>query len=1108
MYKRQNSTLTLYLPKSGVDPTLLSTSTAIKNTAIYDSYSVTSTSFQKNGNVVVNNPFGTHIVPAAGTSPAVNLRTDCVGDPCNLTEERQNIANWDKYHRDRISAAKTGISGAFVNQIDNFRLAYTDIYSALTVMKDFGLAKSSFYSWLDARVPSGSTPLLTALNNAGAYYQNKTSNSGPWATQPWSPIAENATDHLSCRRSYTVMITDGFYNDTIPPSPGNVDATKGPLYTYAADSNKTYQYVPGSKTDPRSIGKSDLPSGSTTGSYSNSLADIAMKYWVTDLRTDLPNSAGKGNPTDPPFWQNMTTYMVSFGAPGQMTDDDVKKAKLGTLAWAKPVANTYTAIDDMRHAAHNGGGDFLTVTDAQQFTKDFGNIIGSIASQEYSQAGVAASAVTLTAGTKKFVPYYTTGSWWGNVEMINLAATGASTGSVWKVVETDSTGQPTGTTKIPAVANRNVVVWVDATKQAVPFNYTQISNTANNLKGANTNTQLSNAITADVTNWLLGDRTKEGSTLRKRTAILGDIVNSTPAFIKNNTNPQYELLPSSTPGLTAYAQYMKDKANRTEGVLMVGANDGMLHSFGEGYQGSVGGRELFAYIPRSVLGKLESLAQTGYSFAHTYTVDGPLNETDAYVTTPDLSTGAATVGWRNIVVGTTGAGAKSVFALNVTDPLAMNGRSVLWEINPDIGFPTVSTNSSTSFAQLGHVLTPPQSGITASGNWVTIFGNGYDSKLGRASLFIVETGTGKLIQEITTDTLASNGLGGVRLVLNDKQQIIGAYAGDLLGRVWKFDLSSAASSGWKLGNGGLPIFTATNGATALPITAQPAVLERTDQTSYKPSYLVTVSTGKLIEAGDPNVTSPTQMTYGLWDKQPFGVTSTATIADSSLESIRIKAVTAGIATSAGATINAGGITNFYTVEFSSPLITQVNWATKNGWKMALDVTAGQRVVYPVQMVGEVVKIDTVSPGASASACETSTSNAISLYINPLTAACRTGGTLDTNGDGNIDGQDANVCAYSSKADGMDVILKILDPSGKDTGLRDVQSSEGHIKTRVSGGEPPDCSNEEYKAAHEELCSNTNPSNNCSDAAYRLAHPTMCAGSTLNRSWRQIFPRAN
>lgn len=1087
------STLTVYLPKAGVDPTTFSTSSAIKDTTIYDRYDVTKSTFKFNTVSQTTNPFGPH----NGT------RTDCASTTCTLDEERQNYANWKAYHYKRILAAKTGLSGAFVNQADNFRLAYTDIYSSLSTMTDFAVTQSAFYTWLDGRVASGGTPLRTALDNAGKYYQS-TANAGPWGTKPWSPPSEKATDHLSCRRSYTLMITDGFYNDSSPPSPGNVDSKKGPALTYALDASKTYQYTPGDASDVRNRGKSDLPSGS--GGYSDTLADIAMKYWVADLRTDLANDNGKGNPTDPPFWQNMTTYMVSFGAPGKMTDADVAKAKAGTLAWVQPAPDTYSAIDDMRHAAHNGGGDFLTVSNAQQFTTDLGNVIGSIAGQQFSQAGVAASAVTLTAGTKKFVPYYTSGTWWGNLQMIDLTASGDNGGIVWQIISTDANGQPTGVTTLPAPASRNIVVWADATKQAVPFTYTQITTAANNLKGTNANMQLSNSVTSDIVDFLRGVRTKEGVGLRKRSAVLGDIVNSTPAFVKNNTNPMFDQLPASTPGLAGYAAYMTAKAARTEGVLIVGANDGMLHAFAEGAGANAGGREVFAYVPRSVLGKLESLTQSGYTYAHTYTVDGPLTETDAYVTTPNLTTGTPATGWRNIVIGTTGAGAKSVFALNATDPLGMNGRAVLWEINPDPAFPTVSTNTTTAFAELGSVLTQPQSGITASGDWVTIFGNGYDSKSGKASLFIVNTGTGQLLKEITTDSKTSNGLGGIRLVLNSTQQIIGAYAGDLQGRVWKFDLSSTLSSGWKLGNGGVPLFTAMSGATPMPITAPPAVLERTDQAGFKPSYLVTVGTGKLTEAGDPNVTSPTQATYSLWDKQPFGATTAVTINESDLESIRIKVVTAGIDPTTGATINTGGITNFYTVEFSSPSVTKMDWTTKLGWKMNLDVNAGQRVIYPVQMVGDVVKIDTVAPQASTSNCVSTSSNALSLYVNPLTAACRIGGTLDTNADGKIDASDANVCAYSSLADGMDVILKILDSKGADTGLRDIQDSSGHIKVRTGGGSEPDCTDPVYAANNPLTC--PTGGGTCADPAYRAAHPGSCNGATINRSWRQIFPRAN
>lgn len=1101
-----SSVVVVYLPVPPKDPTTYTTSSAITNASNYEKYEVTSTSFKKNSiNTTRNaNPFGDH---GGG-------RTDCLytgSDPCTFAQERQNIANWRKWHSSRIKAAKTGLSGAFTAQGDNFRLAYGTIYDSPNTMQDFGLKKAAFFSWLDGLAPTNDKPLRAALDKAGKYYQD-TANTGPWGSRPWSPPAgEKAADHLSCRRSYTIMMTDGFYNDGQPSDIGDEDSKLGTQYTYVPDPSKTYQYAPGNASDVRNKGKSDNPDGKT--GYSGTLADIALKYWATDLR-DLKNDNGKGNPSDPPFWQNMTSYMVSFGALGLMTEADVTKAKAGTLSWKRPTLNQITTIDDMRHAAHNGGGDFLTVTDAQQFTTELGNLIGSISGQQLSQAGVAASAVTLTTGTKKFVPYYTSDAWWGNLQMVNLTATGNNRGLAWQVIATDANGQPTGVTTLPTPVSRNIVVWVNGMTQAVDFTNININASVNSLKGTNTNMQMSNAVTSDIVDFLRGVRTKEGRGFRKRLAVLGDIVNGTPTFIKNNTAPEYEKLPSTTPGLPAYAAYMTAKAARTEGVLFVGANDGMLHAFGEGAGTKVGGREIFAYVPRSVLGKLEGLSSFAYSSAHTYTVDGPLSETDAYVTTPNPTTVGASIGWKNLVIGTTGAGAKAVFALNVSDPLGMNNKSVLWEINPDPAFPVLVGNTATSFQELGHVLSPVQSGITASGDWVSIFGNGYDSKTGQASLFVVESGSGKLIKQISTDSTVGNGLGGVRLVLNAKQQIIGAYAGDLKGRLWKFDLSSTSASGWILVNGGAALFTAMNGSTPLPITAQPGVMERIDQAGYVPSYLVSIATGKLFEATDPTATSPAQAAFGLWDRKAFGSTGADSIVESQLEGLRAGLSTAGIDPTAGATLNAGGTASFYTVGSSTPTVTNIDWALRRGWKLNLDVFAGQRTIYPVQMLGEVVKIDTIVPDVSTSSCKAESSNALSFYINPLTGACRTGGTLDTNADGKIDTSDANVCAHTSQADGMDVVL-IVTPN-----IRDVQNSGGHITIRVKDdSDPPKCTDSAYAVAHELECkcgdtayaashveACTTP--DCHSAVYRAAHPGVCSGSTLKRSWRQLFPRAN
>jgi type IV pilus assembly protein PilY1 len=340
----------------------------------------------------------------------------------------------------------------------------------------------------------------------------------------------------------------------------------------------------------------------------------------------------------------------------------------------------------------------------------------------------------------------------------------------------------------------------------------------------------------------------------------------------------------------------------------------------------------------------------------------------------------------------------------------------------------------------------------------------------------------------------------VRVVLNSNKQIIGVYAGDLLGRVWKFDLSSTASSGWKLGNAGSPLFTAMNGVTRLPITAAPAVLERTDQASYKPSYLVTVATGKLFESTDPGTTSPTQYAFGLWDKYPFGSTSSMSITNSDLESLNLVASTSS------------STTNYYTVAFSSSSVTQIDWTTKLGWMLPLNLNGGQRVIYPVSMVGDVAKIDTVAPLPSVSNCQNTTALGLSLYIDPLYGACLSGGSLDTNGDGVIDASDTPSCALSTQADGMDVVLTILNAKGQETGIYSAQSaSDGYI-FKGKRPIPPDCTDPAYAAAHPAPapagCGAPPTPPNCTNAAYRLANPGICAGATLNRSWRQIFPRAN
>src|SRR5690606_31066091 len=136
-------------------------------------------------------------------------------------------------------------------------------------------------------------------------------------------------------------------------------------------------------------------------------------------------------------------------------------------------------------------------------------------------------------------------------------------------------------------------------------------------------------------------------------SLLGDIVNSNPVFSGNKTN-RYNYLPGEAG--KSYNAHEKERA------LFVGANDGMLHAFDiDTFE------EIFAYIPKAAFPKLANLTKPDYGRGpkqHQYLVDGPLYVGDAYLGAAADGTGGT---WKTILVGSYGAGAKGVFALDVSD---------------------------------------------------------------------------------------------------------------------------------------------------------------------------------------------------------------------------------------------------------------------------------------------------------------------------------------------------------------------------------------------------------------------------------------------------------
>jgi type IV pilus assembly protein PilY1 len=1024
---------------------------------------------------VASNPFG-------NKSPS---RIDCAAAICTHAEERQNIANWRAYHRTRQLAARSGAGEAFSRVPTTFRLGWGDIYATtagnFSVMNDFPNAKNGFYTWLNGLALLGGTPLRASLNAAGLYYSQDT-NAGPWGNTPANPGSETSASHLSCRKSFTILVTDGEWNGAnagTAVARADVDGVTGPTILHA-DGVKSFQYVPRS-TAPMSIGKADRTAGAT---YSDTLSDVAMYYWLNDLRTDLPNNVSAGGPADGPFWQNMQVYTAAFGPVGRLTDAQAAQARAGALNWSNtaPVSNSAETIDDLIHTAHNAGGKFLTLTDAESFANQLGEVIKNIADQQLSQAGVAASAVSLTAGTKKFVPTFNPNGWWGNMRTINLNADGTESNLAWEVIATTN-GLPTGSTTIATPSARNVYVWSNFGNKAVDF--TQSALIGQGLISASATASspilMTNTTSNDLINFIRGNRTREGdlsTDFRKRTAVLGDITNSTPAFAKDFVTFDYSSLPALTLGRSSWPAYVTTKSARTEGVLFVGANDGMVHVFREGITGQsspVPGAEVAAFIPRGVLGKLHKLSEK--PFVHEFFVDGPLSQHEAYINAPRNNASGTTLRWANVVAGTLGAGGRSVFAIDASAGPSMTERAYMWEAN----------SAMAGFGNLGHVLNSVEMGILSNGTWVAIFNNGFYGDDGRASLFVVDLATGALIREIATDTLTSNGLGGVR-VLRDKEGFItGAYAGDLRGRMWRFNLSDTSPSSWL---SELLFTTSSPSSTATqPITAAPALFK---QIRGRPGYMVVFGTGKLFDDADQSSTG-IQSAYGIWDTTFIGTPTVPLVGRSQLVATSVVQTT-NTATFSDGSENAVRL-------YNTTQSRTVDFTIDRGWVLDYGLASGQRQIYPVERVtSALVRIDSIAPRLNAQACTASASTAFNYTIDPFAGACQKFSIFDTNADGKIDANDLTSCIYSTNADGNDVVL----PAS-------VVGSGG-----VSGGGPESCSGD----ACLEQCLATKPIEECYDCRtlVRLSasgalgfrsgrcESTTSGNSTFRRDWRQLFMR--
>jgi type IV pilus assembly protein PilY1 len=531
--------------------------------------------------------------------------------------------------------------------------------------------------------------------------------------------------------------------------------------------------------------------------------------------------------------------------------------------------------------------------------------------------------------------------------------------------------------------SRNIATWDPVQSAGTPFEW-HPGSTPNFIDGGSvlgqdlqTFPQDTNG--SDVLQYLRGSTAQEvrnGGKFRNRSHILGDIVDSNPAYI----GPSNEGIQSAS-----YVSFAASTANRTP-VLYIGANDGMLHAFDvsppsppAAVASPTMGQELFAYIPRGVYANLINLVNPYYNAQHRFFVNGSPQAGDVQFS--DLT-------WHSVLVGTEAAGGNSVYALDVTSPDLITSETtlagaVLWDfIDVDMG--------------LG--FSSPVIANTSYG-WTVLVGNGYNSTNQKPILYALDPQHGTTVAKVDLcaavaaaycDLTTANGLSSL-IAVNSGGQVAGlaniVYAGDLQGNLWRVDISNPNPALWSV----TVLFQARDAlGNKQPITTKPVA-------SLNPRFpqilgtMVMFGTGQFL--GVPDLTNENVQTiYGVYDPPATYVTP-LTRAGGSLLPQTLN--TATVTTSSGGSEQ---------VRYVTGATGQV--PTTKGWYVDLSLLPGERVINDPRLEsgGELV-LTTYQPiPPAAGSCNASGSSYL-MVLNFATGGSFTTPQFDASGDGKINTSD-------------------------------------------------------------------------------------------------------
>lgn len=455
---------------------------------------------------------------------------------------------------------------------------------------------------------------------------------------------------------------------------------------------------------------------------------------------------------------------------------------------------------------------------------------------------------------------YRTLTWSGDITAYRLKADGTIDTTVrpWGFIAPNRPN--TAATRLSAVDpdDRKIVTFSDGV--GVPFRWASLSDDQRDwLQGRDEEGRQD-----EIVRYLRGDRSQEVpiGDFRQRDFVLGNVIRSSLLYWKHENGAER---------------------------LYFGANDGMLHVLD-----ASDGTPVFSYVPSMLIPNLKALTET--AGARLPFVDGPM--------TMALVDDGGTV--RTILVGALGAGGQGLFALDVSEPSPASesaaAAQILWEISAQ----------DADFEGLGYAFAAPRIARLQDGTLVAIVGNGYfggaEGVSGRGSfesaLFVIDLIRGDLIREIRTGR--EGGLSSPTVVLDENNRVKQVYAGDINGRLWRFDPN--------MNNSATLLFETRDGQA---ITVAPVARPHPDSAG---GYLVAFGTGRMLTPDDQE-DEAVHYVYGIWDRP-----GAAPIEDSRLLAQALRE----------STERPNGW-RLRTLSSNEP-----DWGTHRGWRVALP--AGERVL--------------------------------------------------------------------------------------------------------------------------------------------------------------------